>query len=218
MLRRELFPMATVLPAPGSAAASLLDQWTTPLSGPTAATALLEQIANQRPTPGDSVIPRTVKRATVDSDVATMSVPALSDFSGQADNTVTRKRNFAPEAKPNLKHFESDGLPEQDGSRIQADVNSWQSPKSLESSALAVGYENARPAPLRIAPATLTPSLAALKSPPTSGEAVLPIAAVTARQGARAREAVAQGDDLNVLAVQIKRILDEDARRHGIDV
>jgi hypothetical protein len=45
----------------------------------------------------------------------------------------------------------------------------------------------------------------------------LPVAAATARQGARAEAAIAE-DDLSVLAARIKRILDEEARRHGIDV
>jgi hypothetical protein len=45
-----------------------------------------------------------------------------------------------------------------------------------------------------------------------------PVAAGAARQGARQDEAAAHGEDLSVLAVQIKRILDEEARRHGIDV
>jgi hypothetical protein len=31
-------------------------------------------------------------------------------------------------------------------------------------------------------------------------------------------EALAVGDDLDVLAAKIKRILDEEARRHGIEV
>jgi hypothetical protein len=201
-----------------SDAALLLDQWTTPLAGPTVATSLLKEIANLRSTSNDSVIPPKLKQARAHSDVATRSLPELSDFSGQPDNTVTRKRYVGAETRPGSKHCEGDDLPEQYGPRIPADVNSWQSPWSLESSALAVGYENARPSPLRIAPPTLTPSLAPLTSPPTSGEAVLPIAAVTTRQGGRAGEALARGDDLSVLAVQIKRILDEDARRHGIDV
>jgi hypothetical protein len=47
---------------------------------------------------------------------------------------------------------------------------------------------------------------------------VPPVAAAIARQGARQEEATAGDDDLSVLAARIKRVLDEEARRHGIDV
>ena len=54
--------------------------------------------------------------------------------------------------------------------------------------------------------------------PASPGSAVLPVAAETARQGALRDEVNAQEKDLGLLAAQIKRILDEEARRHGIDV
>ena len=44
----------------------------------------------------------------------------------------------------------------------------------------------------------------------------LPVAAATARFGARAEMLI--DEDLDVLAAKIKRILDDEARRHGIDV
>lgn len=44
----------------------------------------------------------------------------------------------------------------------------------------------------------------------------LPVAAATARIGARAEMMIEE--DLDVLAAKIKRILDDEARRHGIDV
>lgn len=44
----------------------------------------------------------------------------------------------------------------------------------------------------------------------------LPVAAATARFGARAEMMI--DEDLDVLAAKIKRILDDEARRHGIDV
>jgi hypothetical protein len=47
--------------------------------------------------------------------------------------------------------------------------------------------------------------------------APLPVAAATARRGAR-EEAMMVMDDLEVLAAKIKQILDDQARRHGIDV
>ncbi len=69
----------------------------------------------------------------------------------------------------------------------------------------------------RIAPPVVIPSLPPLIRPEVIGMPVPPVATATARQGARA-EATATDDNLDVLAAKIKRILDEEARRHGIDV
>lgn len=66
-------------------------------------------------------------------------------------------------------------------------------------------------------PPTVTPPLPPLLSPQSAGAPSLPEAAVTARLAAREKESVAT-DDLDVLATKIKQILDEEARRHGIDV
>ena len=63
----------------------------------------------------------------------------------------------------------------------------------------------------------MAPMLPPLIPPQMVGMPLLPIAAVTARQGARA-EAEEAEEDLDVLAAKIKLILDEQARRHGIDV
>lgn len=69
----------------------------------------------------------------------------------------------------------------------------------------------------RIAPPVVIPSLPPLIRPEVVGMPVPPVATATARQGAWA-EATAADDNLDVLAAKIKRILDEEARRHGIDV
>jgi hypothetical protein len=71
----------------------------------------------------------------------------------------------------------------------------------------------------RIAPPSLAVSLPAL-SPSTPQQTAftgaLPLASETARQGAR--EEARPSEDLDALAAKIKFILDEQARRHGIDV
>lgn len=46
----------------------------------------------------------------------------------------------------------------------------------------------------------------------------LSVAAATSRQGAQQEAATELGEDLGALAAKIKRILDEEARRYGIDV
>ena len=70
----------------------------------------------------------------------------------------------------------------------------------------------------RIVPPVVAPSLPPLL--PSQGVSMPspPVAAAIVRQGARREETPAAEDDLNMLAAKIKRILDEEARRHGIDV
>ena len=68
----------------------------------------------------------------------------------------------------------------------------------------------------QIEPPTIAPQLPPLIPPQMVGMPVLPVAAATARRGARAEETA--DEDLDLLADRIKRILDEEARRHGIDV
>jgi hypothetical protein len=69
-----------------------------------------------------------------------------------------------------------------------------------------------------------TPELPPLLPAHVTTEAVLPVAVATARQGARVEaQRAAQldeptADDLDALAEKFKLILDEQARRHGIDV
>ena len=69
----------------------------------------------------------------------------------------------------------------------------------------------------RIAPPAAAPSLPHLLPPQGSYESTPALAAIITRQRAR-QEAATSEDDLAGLAENIKRILDEEARRHGIDV
>lgn len=69
----------------------------------------------------------------------------------------------------------------------------------------------------RIPPQSVTSPLPPLIPPWVVGMHTEHIAAAIVAQGAR-DEAAAVGSDLDVLAAKIKRILDEEARRHGIDV
>jgi hypothetical protein len=69
------------------------------------------------------------------------------------------------------------------------------------------------------------PALAPLIPPQTNQETELPVSVAVARQGARLESlqdsraaSLAESEDLNTLAEKIKLILDEQARRYGIDV
>ena len=70
----------------------------------------------------------------------------------------------------------------------------------------------------RVTPPAVASSLSALSSLPetTAFSGVLPLASEIARQDAR--EEAHSPEDLDALAAKIKLILDEEARRHGIDV
>lgn len=68
----------------------------------------------------------------------------------------------------------------------------------------------------QLAPPALATHLPPLIPPPRVGMPAAAVASAKARQGAH-DEATAD-EDLEVLAAKIERILDEDARRHGIDV
>jgi hypothetical protein len=68
----------------------------------------------------------------------------------------------------------------------------------------------------QIAPPSLAESLPPLAPQQTETIRVLPLASETARRGAR--DEAAAPEDLDALAAKIKLILDEQARRHGIDV
>ncbi len=70
----------------------------------------------------------------------------------------------------------------------------------------------------RIAPPGTALSSPALLPSQRVGVPSPPVAAATAWQGAKQEQADAVQDDLNALAAQVKHILDEQARRHGIDV
>jgi hypothetical protein len=85
-------------------------------------------------------------------------------------------------------------------------------------SSLAVPQPEEIPAPAEpIAPPAAASSLPALVPAQKVREAAFPLAGIMAQLGSRG-EAAAKEDDLDLLAAKLKRILDEQARRHGIDV
>ena len=70
----------------------------------------------------------------------------------------------------------------------------------------------------RFAPPQLAEVMPRLRPLPKPGSVSLsPIAASAAERSAR-REAEATPEDLDALARKLKQILDEESRRHGIDV
>ena len=69
----------------------------------------------------------------------------------------------------------------------------------------------------QFSPPRTVPAMPPLKPPQRPFAAQPPVATAVAQQNAR-REAASAADGLDDLASKIKQILDEESRRHGIDV
>jgi len=182
------------------ASESLADQWSTPLAG----TAV----------PGDWL-----------REVATGATGAIS---------VTRSKGAPKHSSTAGPHYQTSTLPspkEKSVTRVNRldEYSPWsgewpQTPMSLGGalgdSVGDQGEDAANRGRLeRIAPPSLAESLPALsRSTPLQPAVtrILPLASESARQGAL--EEARPSEDLDALAAKIKFILDEQARRHGIDV
>ncbi len=96
------------------------------------------------------------------------------------------------------------------------EVTSFHAPES--GAGAHAGYDEGETEPSTpVVSPTVAPPLPLLLYPQRTGLQPLPRAAETARQDAR-EEGPPATDDLDELATKIKQILDEQARRHGIDV
>ena len=69
----------------------------------------------------------------------------------------------------------------------------------------------------RFAPPQMADTLPPLRPPVGLGSVAMPVAAAAVRRSAQ-REAAAVEDDLDELAGKLRRILEEESRRHGIDI
>jgi hypothetical protein len=199
----------------------LADYWSMPVDGVRVSADLLTQLANS-----ETLIHRGIRRevarettrpTTADSQPspaphksAQLPDPQISgSFAEPADTAYRPPQRSTPLTAPTTDPWPS---------QVNNAAGSTPSSAFSESWPPAVGSEKERQAPARIAPPTVTPSLVPLRPPPAPGIAALPVAAATAQRGARNDEAVARGEDLTLMAAQIERILNEEARRHGIDV
>jgi hypothetical protein len=112
------------------------------------------------------------------------------------------------------------GSPGLDPKQLPASATAEASAPGVNTSLMSVnnylsGAETSLPG-VAVSP-VVAESLPPLLPPPLVGMPVLPIALATAREGAR-DESRETAEDLDALAAKIKLILDEQARRHGIDV
>ncbi len=194
---------------------SLVEQWTMPLDGACASLDLLDRLV-QEDFPGDEgasgtassrFAPRNPSRS-LERDQPTRSIVRSDEPSQRVD-------------KGNNRHRETDDGSYESGPRITPPVAAQVGPSLLapESDVNEAGGDGVGDAKssTRIIPPNITPLLPPLLPPRRAGVQPLPVAAATARQGAD-EETMMATDDLDVLAAKIKQILDEQARRHGIDV
>ena len=95
----------------------------------------------------------------------------------------------------------------------------WMTPEAAE---LSTAEAPTREATTAIAPPTLATQLPPLLPPRQIHQPSLPVASITAQQGGQQSSLQAttraDGEALEELATKIKQILDEEARRHGIDI
>ncbi len=204
---------------------ALTEQWLTRLGGTEAPADTLAQLADtarsRGPGPG-----RETERAEPRSQIIPRPSPIPSEFSGRPEAATSRGQAFAGPPLPNFapRHLENIGPPEppwgfkRDDAPAPGQTADTTFPPAADSWRPTHSREDVWLSPTNIAPPTLTPSLPPLRPPRASEAAALPVAAATARQGAGQEEVIAQEQDLSLLEAQLKRILDDEARRHGIDV
>lgn len=189
------------------AALPLLErEWLLPLAGPQATPELLASLSIRASSPGERGAPGTNhprNDSSFNADSAPRSRTPNPFAAGQEPFTIT------PDISRSLvKRFEK-------APHLQTEPNP-RFPAQLDST-INTGEREQRTSP-NLAPTVLTTSPSPLLPPLSSGSPVVPAAADAARRFAWRDEVEAQEKDLSVLAAQVKRILDEEARRHGIDV
>ena len=222
-----------------STSLSLADNWSIPLNGPNASTELLVRFANL------SVLAERGSRRNSEREITqrTSSGTGTAQPSAKPPSDSRLNRSVPSTAHRPIDHAHSQLL--QQSSWSMPTNESWPAPEDevferpafstlaeplrstandAEQAFLQAAADQQTASSQRqtttpsIAPPSLTQSLLPLHPPRTSGEEVLPVAVITAQRDARSDEVTARGEDLTLLASRIERILNDEARRHGIDV
>jgi hypothetical protein len=194
-------------------APSLMEQWTMPLDGTRASLDTLNRLT-QEDLPGGEESSETAQRRFSRGQPPSLEKPLSSRPFWRTDKPFERSDawdRWRGESAEGGDDFEPKATPPV---TAQAGSAFFAAELGVNEPAEYGAGESKSSAP--IIPPNVTPSLPDLL-PPRVGAQPLPVAAATARQGAR-EEAMMATDDLDALANKIKHILDEQARRHGIDV
>jgi hypothetical protein len=182
---------------------SFNDDWLLPIGGQQASPQLLTSLANHARGNRDTLEYNRRSKETFDG----IESPSRS-LSPAPDPLATGQQTFTdgPELSRSLK--------------VERQSPSLTTNRNLSSPpATAINFaEHEQPASPDLAPTVLTRDLSPLLPPPEAGSPRIAAAADAARRIAWRDEVETHETDLSVLAAQMKRILDEEARRHGIDV
>jgi len=204
----------------------LEEQWITPVDGPAAPAEILIDLARLTEVTEAAAVSE-MKWPKARSLTDNTSSSARPEHLGQAGSARRRTGERAKGTQQSFSPKHSEFLPAPDDPLVIQDVDQWREPAARRGngSPATHGLEwtefrdaDGSSAESNLAPATLTPSLPPLLPPASPGSPALPMAAATSRYGAWRGEVDAPEKDLSLLAAQMKRILDEEARRHGIDV
>lgn len=193
---------------------ALAQQWSTPLpSGSRVSRGLLAHLAG-RPgrhrRPPDTQ-PEAARRHTPDGQ--SPGLAAAADASGGYSQTPGGPATSSPDPWSRLA---GKAVQEGGSSREVKPANARDGAFTPDTDATDIG--DGVKSSAGIAPPTVVSSLPALLPSQRVGVPSPPVASAVSERGARQEEVAQAGDDLAELAAKVKRILDEQARRHGIDV
>jgi len=188
---------------------SLHDEWLLPLAGQQASPHLLASLLNHPSMPNERGRLQKIHSRNEKSNGPGSEPRGLAsspDRGGKEQQSFTDRSHIS---RPLERMFERQAQTPMAEPDIRFPAE-WESTINSE--------ERQHGASPNFAPTALTPALSPLLPAASAGSSVMPVAADTARRFAWRDEVEQQQTDLSVLAAQVKRILDEEARRHGIDV
>lgn len=186
------------------AASALAEQWAVPLAGPSASFELLASLAGMSRRHGGI--------STSESGAESRSESASTFGRYRVSGSKLLHDSFAIAQQDNQK---SNPVAPQTNKNIQENFLTVSSPET--SAELPKNTANPEVSTHISPPLTASP-LPQLQPPQIARVPAPTIATATIRQEAEQEPITADTEDLSDLAAKIKRILDQEARRHGIDV
>jgi hypothetical protein len=185
---------------PGEEEALLAQQWAALIDGPTAPLELLLASAQ-----------------SAERGQAARGMGARDERGGVVTGVSTEQR--APLSEEHFHLPRTSGMADPSGNQLHH-AGRHGMPQTFDEGDDGVRGPARQPMESEVGRQVLPPTLVSLLPPLTTPQGVsappLPVATATVRMGSRVEAMV--DEDLDVLAARIKRILDDEARRHGIDV
>lgn len=195
----------------------LADQWALPLNGQSVSSQSLNALANERAIRYVGTDDNPARHHVGESRLSSSSLTAPGgaesggeswrrDYEGSGEGAAARSHSSIARRTIQTPKSVTNG-----------DDADW--PLADQASNEQGGHEETGQwPPAQIVPPSLTPTLPALLPSQLLGATSQPVATAVSRIGARREETEGKPDDLSELAEKIQRILNEEARRHGISV